>query len=220
MNGPSSGPVTAANPIASASVFTRRRPAPYRPRGCASSPLRSLAQSPRERECNRQPRRLQAHECSRVSSPWTAAGVRLDRPGSGRCRFARRPGARHGHGASNIVNSSSLPALGDSDDRVPGHTRSVGAERGRRLSHRPHGSHIRSQSSVAQPLGDLRKLGSIDLNDEEDRQPVLRLVLARRCPPLPDASARGPIAGSVDLIGRGSQYTLGLRRQRRVASAH
>ncbi len=73
----------------------------------------------------------------------------------------------------------SLPALGDSDDRLPGHTWSVGAERGGSFGQRPHGSHIRSQPSVAQSLGELGELGAIGLNDEEDRPPVLELDRGR-----------------------------------------
>ncbi len=38
---------------------------------------------------------------------------------------------------------------------------------------RPHGSHIWSQASVAQPLGELGELGAIGLIDEEDRPSVL-----------------------------------------------
>jgi hypothetical protein len=76
-----------------------------------------------------------------------------------------------------------LPALGDPDDRLPGHTRSVGAERGGHFGQRPDSPHIRSQSSVAQPLGELGELGAIGLHDEEDRPPVLGLFRGRfdRC---------------------------------------
>jgi hypothetical protein len=46
----------------------------------------------------------------------------------------------------------------------------------RRTAARPP---VRSQSSVAQPLGELAELGAIGLNDEEDRPPVLRLDRGR-----------------------------------------
>jgi hypothetical protein len=65
------------------------------------------------------------------------------------------------------------------DDRLAGHSRSVGAQRGGRFGQRPHGPHIRGQPSVTQPLGELGELGAIGLDDEEDRPSVLRLNRGR-----------------------------------------
>ena len=78
-----------------------------------------------------------------------------------------------------FVARGRLPALGDSDDRLPGCMRGVGPERGGSFGQPPRGPHIRSQSSVAQPLGELGQLGAIGLNDEEDRPPVLGLDRGR-----------------------------------------
>jgi hypothetical protein len=57
--------------------------------------------------------------------------------------------------------------------------RGVGAERGGRFGQRPDGPHVRGQSSVVQPLGELGELGAIGFDHEEDRPPVLGLDRGR-----------------------------------------
>src|SRR5271157_3800906 len=65
-----------------------------------------------------------------------------------------------------------LSAFGDPDDRLAGGA-PVGGERSRRFSERPYCPDDRLEPSVPEPLCEVRELGTVGFDDEEDGAPVL-----------------------------------------------
>src|SRR5215467_14876066 len=71
-----------------------------------------------------------------------------------------------------------LFAFGDADDRLAGYP-AAGRERGRCLGQRPYGPDDRMQPPGPHPLGEVRQLEPVRLDDKEDRPAVGGLHLRR-----------------------------------------